>query len=51
MLAVFALVFLAFGKRAGGDASWRAVLGAAILVLVLAFPGGVAGYARRWLRS
>jgi branched-chain amino acid transport system permease protein len=30
---------------------WRAAIGAVILVLVLAVPGGVAGYARRWLRS
>jgi len=30
---------------------WRAAIGAVILVLVLAFPGGVAGYIRRWLRS
>ena len=30
---------------------WRAATGAVILLLVLAFPAGVAGYARRWLRS
>jgi branched-chain amino acid transport system permease protein len=30
---------------------WRAAIGAVILLLVLAFPGGVAGYAKRWLRS
>jgi len=29
-------------------AYWRAAIGAVILVLVLAFPGGIAGAAKRW---
>ena len=30
---------------------WRAMLGGIILVLVLLFPQGIAGYAQRWLHK